>query len=123
TTVTFDFLQQLLDRLNKKAMTKKQCKQKNLNAKKCFRGYRLVVSQDEFDFESFADFDNNPGPDGKTCDITDPPNCPGPPSDAWTWGNDDTGNEFGEPPPPFPGDANGDNGGVTDTDCPDANPA
>jgi hypothetical protein len=122
TTVTFDFLQQLLDQLNRKAMTKKQCKKKHLSSKKCYRGYRLVISQDEFDFESFADFDHNNGPDGVTCDITDP-SCSAPPASNWTFGNDDTGNEFGEPPAPFPGDANGDNGGATDVDCPDANPA
>src|SRR4051812_12672438 len=105
-TVTFDFVQQLLDKLNAKARTKKQCKKKGISPKsnKCFRGYRLVTSQDEFDFESFADTDHNNGPDGKTADITDPntPNPFPPPSgggsDAWLWGNDDTGNEFGEPP-------------------------
>ena len=97
-TVTFDFVQQLLDKLNEKARTKKQCKKKGINPKsnKCYRGYRLVTSQDEFDFESFADTDHNNGPDGKTFDVTATTG----PSDIpkWLWGNDDTGNEFGEPP-------------------------
>lgn len=141
-TVTFDFLQQLLDQLNKKAKSKAACRKQGISpsSPKCYRGYRLVVSQNEFDFESFADFDNNPGPDGKTCDITDVANCPNPGtgSDSWTWGNDDTGNEFGEPPtPPFPPDSNfdqspfdgtgtdptpGDNG-LPGSDCPDNNPS
>jgi endonuclease/exonuclease/phosphatase family metal-dependent hydrolase len=131
TTVTFDFIQQLLDKLNEKAQTKKSCKKKGISPKsnKCYRGYRLVVSQDEFDFESFADTDHNNGPDGKTFDITASTGA----SDIskWLQGNDDTGNEFGEPPTPsFPTDANFDTsstGTVPDpnngTDCPDTNPA
>jgi hypothetical protein len=102
-TVAFDFTQQLLDQLNTKAKTKKQCgkiankrRAKGKKVKPCFRGYRLVTSQNEFDFESFADFDHNPGPNGKTFDVT------GSTSQAdfakWLDGNDDTGNEFGEPP-------------------------
>jgi hypothetical protein len=102
-TVAFDFTQQLLDQLNAKAKTKKQCgatakkrKAKGKKVKPCFRGYRLVTSQDEFDFESFADFDHDNGPNGKTFDVT------GSTSQddfaKWLDGNDDTGNEFGEPP-------------------------
>ena len=97
-TVAYDFLQQLVDQLNTKAMTKKQCKKKGIkpNSQKCFRGYRVVTSQDEFDFESFADFDHDPGPNGKTFDIT---GSTGQADFAkWLDGNDDTGVNFGEPP-------------------------
>jgi hypothetical protein len=125
--------------LNKGAKTAKQCK-KSKKPSKCYRGYRLVTSQDEFDFEAPADFDNNPGPDGKTADIANPltPN-PGTGSGAWLWGNDDTGFSFGEPPTSsgFPADANFDSapydGSGTDpspgddgkpgADCTDNNPA
>src|SRR5262249_22869935 len=100
----------------------------NPKSTKCFRGYRLVISQDEFDFESFADFDHNNGPDGKTFDITASTGAAD--INHWLDGNDDTGFEFGEPPTPsFPTDANFDtsDGGTTDespfTDCPDTNPA
>jgi hypothetical protein len=140
TTVTFDFVQQLLDQINKKAKSKKACLKKGIDPKsnKCFRGYRLVIAQDEFDFESFADFDHNNGPDGQTFDITASTGA----SDIskWLLGNDDTGFEFGEPPTPsFPTDANfdsgwTDNGGAYTgdptgntpdpnggTDCPDTN--
>jgi Endonuclease/Exonuclease/phosphatase family len=98
TTVAFDFLQQLLDQVNAGAQTKKSCKKKGIkpNSTKCFRGYQLVTSNDEFDFESFADFDHDPGPNGKTFDVTGSTQL----SDVGKWldGNDDTGNEFGEPP-------------------------
>jgi hypothetical protein len=128
--VTFDFTQSLLSELNKKAKTKKECnaaKKKAVDAGKkvqpCYRGYRLVTSQDELDFEAPVDIDHDPGPDGKTTNIASP-TAPPPPSDAWTFGNDDIGASFGEPPtPPFPADANGDNGGAADVDCPDRNPA
>ena len=98
TTVTFDFIQQLLDQLNANAKTKKQCKKKGISPKssKCYRGYRLVVSQDEFDFESFADFDHNNGPDGKTFSITASTSQAD--TAKWLDGNDDTGLSFGEPP-------------------------
>jgi hypothetical protein len=128
--VTFDFTQSLLSELNKKAKTKKECstlrkkaKEAGNKVKPCYRGYRLVTSQDEFDFEAPVDIDHDPGPDGKTTNIASP-TAPPPPSDAWTFGNDDIGASFGEPPtPPFPADANGDNGGAADADCPDHNPA
>jgi endonuclease/exonuclease/phosphatase family metal-dependent hydrolase len=102
-TVAYDFLQQLLDQLNAKAKTKKQCgkiakkrKAKGKKVKPCYRGYRLVTSQDEFDFESFADFDHDPGPNGKTFDVT---GTTGQADFAkWLDGNDDTGVNFGEPP-------------------------
>jgi hypothetical protein len=102
-TVAYDFTQQLLDQLNAKAQTKKECnksakkrKAKGKKPKPCFRGYRLVTSQDEFDFESFADFDHDNGPNGKTFDIT---GTTGQADFAkWLDGNDDTGVNFGEPP-------------------------
>jgi endonuclease/exonuclease/phosphatase family metal-dependent hydrolase len=102
-TVAYDFTQQLLDQLNAKAKTKKQCgkiakkrKAKGKKVKRCYRGYRLVTSQNEFDFESFADFDHDPGPNGKTFDIT---GTTGQADFAkWLDGNDDTGVNFGEPP-------------------------
>jgi endonuclease/exonuclease/phosphatase family metal-dependent hydrolase len=126
--VTFDFTQSLLDDLNKKAKSRKECsrlkkdrREAGKKFKPCYRGYRLVTSQDEFDFEAPADFDNNPGPDGKTADIADPTTSPLTGSGAWTFGNDDTGASFGEPPsPPFPADANFDGNPV---DCPDTDPA
>ena len=97
-TVAYDFLQQLVDQLNTKAMTKKQCRKKGIkpNSAKCFRGYRIVTSQDEFDFESFADYDHDNGPNGKTFDVTATTSQ----ADFAKWldGNDDTGVEFGEIP-------------------------
>ncbi|MFL5906807.1 MAG: hypothetical protein ACJ75Z_04325 [Solirubrobacterales bacterium] len=66
TTPLIDFSDTLLDDINAKAMTKKQCKKKGINPKsnKCFRGYRLVTLQPEADVEQPGDFDNNPGPNG-----------------------------------------------------------
>ena len=97
-TVAFDFIQQLLDQLNAGAQTKKSCKKKGIkpNNPKCFRGYTLVTSQDEFDFESFADFDHDPGPNGKTFDVTASTSSAD--TAKWLDGNDDTGVAFGEPP-------------------------
>jgi hypothetical protein len=121
TVVAFDFIQQLLDQLNAKARTKKECREKHIkpSSTKCFRGYRLVTSQNEFDFESFADFDHNPGPDGQTFDITASTSA----ADfaKWLLGNDDTGIEFGEPPTPsFPADANFDTSRTGQTPDPPA---
>ncbi|HEX6587151.1 MAG TPA: endonuclease/exonuclease/phosphatase family protein [Solirubrobacterales bacterium] len=142
TVPLIDYQDTLLNELNKKAKNKKQCakaaKKRKAQGKKpkpCYRGYYLVGFQEEADVEQFGDFDNDPGPDGKTCDLSSG-TCPPPPgSDSWTWGNDDTpGVNIGEPPsPPFPPDANFDqtpfNGGGDDppagpggTDCPDTNP-
>jgi endonuclease/exonuclease/phosphatase family metal-dependent hydrolase len=126
----YDYIQTLLDELNKGARSAKQCKAAKSKAKKagkkvkpCYQGYSLVVQQQEADIEFPGDFDNHPGPDGETCDLSSGA-CATPPNDEWTHGNDDTGFSAGEPPsPPFPGDANGDNGGTTDVDCTDTNPA
>ena len=115
--VTYDYVERLLDDLNKGAKSKKQCgkqrkkakatpnKKDNRKAARCYRGYTLVVEQQEADLEFFGDFDRNPGPDGKTCDFSSGA-CPNPyptggggaGSDSWLWGNDDTGISFGEPP-------------------------
>jgi endonuclease/exonuclease/phosphatase family protein len=106
TTPLIDYIDTLLNALNEKALTKKQCKKKGLKGNKCYRGYTLVTSQQEADIEQLGDFDNNPGPDGKTCDLTSG-TCPNPypsgggggGSDSWLWGNDDTpAVNVGEPP-------------------------
>ncbi len=132
TTPLIDYIDTLLGALNNKARTKKQCKAKGLKGDKCYRGYRFVVAQQEPDIEQPGDFDDNPGLDEKTCDLSSGTCAPPPGSDSWTWGNDDTpGVNFGEPPsPPFPPDANFDNSpfnGAADavgaTDCPDTNPS
>jgi endonuclease/exonuclease/phosphatase family metal-dependent hydrolase len=132
-----DYIDTLLNELNKKARSKKQCgriaKKRKAQGKKpkpCYRGYRLVVAQQEADVEQPGDFDNDPGPNGKTFDVSSTTS----PQDFARWldGNDDTpGVNFGEPPsPPFPTDANFDTsptGNTPDpgggTDCPDTNPA
>jgi hypothetical protein len=117
-TPTYDFIERLLLELNRKAKTKKQC---NKKAKKgsasaaaksnrgCYRGYRLVTVTDEFDFESFADKDNNPGPDGKTFDLGESASLGAAAPSRWLDGNDDPVASFGEPPSgpgQFPQDAN-----------------
>jgi endonuclease/exonuclease/phosphatase family metal-dependent hydrolase len=139
-TVVYDFLQSLVGELNATAKTAKQCKQinkkrkkKGKKAKACYQGYEVAAVTQEADIEALADKDNNPGPNGVTCDISaGPAVCPPPNtgSDSWTQGNDDTGVTLGEPPAPFPPDANFDNppwNGAADapgaTDCPDTNPA
>jgi endonuclease/exonuclease/phosphatase family metal-dependent hydrolase len=120
TTPTYDFIERLLLELNRKAKTKKQCnKQKakkgsaSASAKKsnrgCYRGYRLVTVTQEFDFESFADKDNNPGPDGKTFDLGESGSLGAAAPSRWLDGNDDPVASFGEPPSgpgQFPQDAN-----------------
>ncbi len=73
-------------------------------SKPCYRGYRLGISQNGFDTEFLGDFDNDPGPDGKTFDLADSATLgplPHPPERPWAWlwldGNDDTGVTLGEP--------------------------
>ena len=117
-TVYIDYLDTLLGQLNKDAKSKKTCakevrkakstpgKKDDRKARSCYRGYTLVVAQQEADLEFPADFDNNPGPNGLTYDVsasaTTP--CPGTPAGApngpgcWLQGNDDTGFNLGEPP-------------------------
>jgi endonuclease/exonuclease/phosphatase family metal-dependent hydrolase len=109
TTPLIDYIDTLLGALNNKAKTKKQCgriaKKRKAQGKKpkpCYRGYRLVGSQQEADIEQPGDFDNNPGPDGKTFDLSDRAAQAalgaGAPA-RWLEGNDDTpGVNFGEPP-------------------------
>jgi hypothetical protein len=119
-TPTFDFIERLLLELNRKAKTKRQCNKAaakkgsaSASAKKgkrgCYRGYRLVTVTQELDFESFADKDNNPGPDGKTFDLGDSASLGAAAPSRWLDGNDDPVASFGEPPSgpgQFPQDAN-----------------
>jgi hypothetical protein len=85
--VVYDYVQELLMDLNKKAKTKKQCgdaaKKRKAQGKKprpCYRGYQLVIAQQEADIEFPGDFDNDPGPNGiggngPAFDITPPFPC------------------------------------------------
>ena len=120
TTVLIDYLDTLLNALNKKALSKKECeafKEKH-PGKQCYRGYTLVRSQDEANVEQPADTDHNPGPDGQTFDITHDPRAF---QDfaKWLLGDDDVGIMFGEPPsPPFPTDANFDTSDTGNTPDP-----
>jgi Endonuclease/Exonuclease/phosphatase family len=106
TTPLIDYIDTLLNALNQKAKTKKQCKKKGLTGNKCYRGYYLVGFTQEADVEQIGDFDNNPGPNGQTYDVSGSATipCPGTPMGApngpgcWTQGNDDTGVNLGEPP-------------------------
>ena len=128
--VLIDYIDTLLNKLNAKAKTKKQCKAKGLKGSKCYRGYRLVGAQQEADVEQLGDFDNNPGPNDRTFDVSSTTGLED--FAKWLDGNDDTpGVNVGEPPsPPLPTDANFDTsptGNTPDpgggTDCPDTNPA
>jgi endonuclease/exonuclease/phosphatase family metal-dependent hydrolase len=132
-----DYIDTLLNELNKKARTKRQCanaaekrKAQGKKPKPCYRGYKLVIAQQEADVEQLGDFDNDPGPNGKTFDVSTTDSAED--FARWLDGNDDPpGVNIGEPPsPPFPTDANFDTsptGTVPDpgggTDCPDTNPA
>ena len=105
-TPLYDFVGQLVDKLNENAKTAKECKaaakkrkKKGKKPKACYQGYELVTLKEEFDFEALADKDNHPGPNGVTADITDP-TTPAPPAPNWAFGDDDTGNFLGEPPTP-----------------------
>jgi hypothetical protein len=110
-----DYIDTLLNKLNKKARSKKACgkaaKKRKAQGKKpkpCYRGYRLVGFQQEADVEQLGDFDNNPGPNNRTCDLSSgacgnpyPSGGGGGGSDDWLSGNDDTPNvNVGEPPAP-----------------------
>jgi endonuclease/exonuclease/phosphatase family metal-dependent hydrolase len=112
TTPLIDYIDTLLNKLNKKAKSKKQCgqiakkrKAQGKKAKPCYRGYKLVVAQQEADIEQLGDFDNDPGPNNRTCDISSgtcgnpyPSGAGGDGSDDWISGNDDTGQNVLEPP-------------------------
>jgi endonuclease/exonuclease/phosphatase family metal-dependent hydrolase len=118
-TPLIDYTDTLLDALNKKALSKKGCKKfhEKHPGKQCYRGYKLVRSQQEADVEQPSDIDHNNGPDGQTFDISTTSGA----SDIGKWllGNDDVGIEFGEPPsPPFPTDANFDSTGSPDASTP-----
>ncbi len=132
TVPLIDFSDTLLNTLNKKAMSKKQCKKKGLKGDKCFRGYKQVTLQQEADIEQPGDFDNDPGPNGiggngPAFDTTGPPfpfdgatpkpgppcfngfddGVPGPPAEGpndpeTNPGGDDTGVFAQDPGPPNP---------------------
>jgi endonuclease/exonuclease/phosphatase family metal-dependent hydrolase len=121
--VAYDYIETLLDELNKKAKSKKECAEdrKDANstpgskddkkAARCYRGYKLAVSRDALDTEFFGDFDNNCGTVKPGCGlgpafdnvpaIPPPTGTNGPPSfggDAETNpGSDDTGIFFIDP--------------------------
>jgi endonuclease/exonuclease/phosphatase family metal-dependent hydrolase len=124
TTPLIDYSDTLLEALNKKAMSKKQCKKKGLKGDKCYRGYQQVVIQQEADVEQPGDFDNNPGPDGiGGTGPGFPPPCTGAPGTlaAAVAGFDDTG-ASAQDPGPGPAaanlDYNGDfNAGVPPPNC------
>jgi hypothetical protein len=108
--VLIDYIDTLLNALNEKARSKKACgkaaKKRKAQGKKpkpCYRGYRLVVAQQEADIEQPGDFDNDPGPNGKTFDLSDRAAQAALGASApsrWLDGNDDTPSvNFGEPPP------------------------
>jgi len=103
--VLIDYVDTLLNELNKKAKSKKQCgriakkrKAQGKKVKPCYRGYRLVVAQQRADVEQLGDFDNNPGPDGKTFDISNSASLGAAAPSRWLEGNDDIGPNIGEPP-------------------------
>src|SRR5215211_4760173 len=88
-----------------KANNKKQCgkiaKKRIAEGKKpkpCYRGYRLVGFQQEADVEQLGDFDNNPGPNGTTFDISNSASVGAAAPSRWLEGNDDIGINLGEPP-------------------------
>jgi hypothetical protein len=99
TTPLIDYIDTLLNALNEKALTKKQCKKRGLTGDKCYRGYRLVVAQQEADIEQLGDFDHNPGPDGKTFDVSNSASLGAAAPSRWLEGNDDVPTvNIGEPP-------------------------
>jgi hypothetical protein len=98
TTPLIDYIDTLLAALNNKAKTKKQCKKKGLKGKKCYRGYKLLVAQQEADVEQFGDFDGNAGPDGTTFDISNSASLGAAAPGRWLEGNDDFGVNIAEPP-------------------------
>jgi endonuclease/exonuclease/phosphatase family metal-dependent hydrolase len=108
-TVPFiDYLDVLLNALNKKALSKKQCKKRGLKGDKCYRGYYLAPAPVEADIEFPGDFDNDPGPngiggEGPAFNATTgfPPCDSGVPKET-NPGGDDTGVELGDPGPPNP---------------------
>lgn len=147
--VEYDYIQRLLQELNKDAKTAKECKQEGIPKSKCYRGYRLVIAQQETDLEFPGDVDNNPGPNGRHGEGPNNPDSPStglaPPcyvamggAPAVNLGVDDTGLFFGDPGPPAPPgvpnlDYNGDTAACDPTvpsfglepgksDCPDDNP-
>jgi endonuclease/exonuclease/phosphatase family metal-dependent hydrolase len=117
TTPLIDYIDTLLEALNRKAKTKKQCKAKGLKGDKCYRGYRLVGLQREADVEQPGDFDNDPGPDGVGgAGPGFPPGCATGGATNNTAGFDDTGASFQDPGPgPLAAnfDYNGDTGACT----------
>lgn len=103
-----DYIDVLLEALNKKALTGKECKKKGLKGDKCYRGYYLGPAPVESDIEFPGDFDNDPGPngiggEGPAFNATTgfPPCDSGAPKET-NPGGDDTGVELGDPGPPNP---------------------
>jgi len=93
-----DYVQILLEELNRKAKTGKQCKKQDIPKSKCYRGYTLVIDQKEADLEFLGDFDNDPGPDGVTFDVSNSAAFGSAAPAFWLQGNDDPGLSLGEPP-------------------------
>jgi endonuclease/exonuclease/phosphatase family metal-dependent hydrolase len=139
-TPLIDFLDTTLNTLNKKALNKKQCKKfhEKHPKKQCYRGYSTAGVVTNADVEQPSDLDHNDGPDGHTFDITTTGESGNAAADIgkWTWGDDDVGIMFGEPPSgpnQFPTDANFDTSSTGNTpdppsstgapgaDCNDAN--
>ena len=110
--VTYDYIEALLEELNKKAKSKSECREKRQDANatpgekddrkaaRCYRGYKLAVSRDALDVEFFADFDNNCGTAKPACGLG-PAATPAPPAFGGPAetnpGSDDTGIFFIEP--------------------------
>jgi endonuclease/exonuclease/phosphatase family metal-dependent hydrolase len=95
-----DYVQILLEELNKKAKTGKECKKQDIPKSKCFKGYTLVIDQKEADLEFLGDFDNDPGPNGTTFDVSNSAAFGAAAPAFWLQGNDDTGLFLGNPPNP-----------------------
>lgn len=110
-TVPFiDYIDVLLNALNKKALNKKECKafKEKHPGKQCYRGYYLAPAPVEADIEFPGDFDNDPGPNGIGGEgpafnaTTGFPPCDTQVPKETNPGGDDTGVELGDPGPPNP---------------------
>jgi endonuclease/exonuclease/phosphatase family metal-dependent hydrolase len=105
-TPLIDYIDTLLNEVNAGAKSKKACgkaaKKRKAQGKKpkpCYRGYTVIGVQQEADVEQIGDFDNNPGPDGKTFDVSNSASLGAAAPSRWLEGNDDPpGVNIGEPP-------------------------